>query len=465
MIDRWLSWLNGALIGLALLFGLAGIGYWLSRPGEITQGGHRSQEGGLPKGAFELAEKDYEKAGEVLLSLEQAPPIMQLPDLRTQLIYYGKNGRPDAQSQQTVIHFALSGNNKNATSVAPGENLYLVYERKGTSGKYVFSPNNEKSSLWVQGVPVDNEVQVKVRMENENGEEVAEPETYAQFRLPEKEFVRYGGVTWELGGHRVDGTLFARQKARWCGPDRFLERHGGEDYKNIDGKQRIDFTESDEPYSVFVKAGDCLIWSDNRWKMIEPGDESLKKPLLVVKKTDERLMTFELWDVDGKGKIVLNLLKSSEPWAVQNGQTLQHMFKFLGAKTKTQCVFEINRERVVLSPSDWLILTPKGWKKLATEEEIDNYVKRKLSGTLFVFDGIVRKDEKQMMVGTLYSPSRHECNPIELPLQVKTLKGSNKDGKDKLKEMVETAKGTVPSTQTSDVAQRTGQPTPPNQKK
>ena len=132
----------------------------------------------------------------------------------------------------------------------------------------------------------------------------------------------------------------------------------------------------------------------------------MNRPLLVVKKVDERLMTFELWDVEGKGKILLNLLKSSEPWAVQNAQTLQHMFKFLGAKTRTQCVFEINRERVILRPSDWLLLTSKGWKKLTTEKEIDNYVKRKLTGTLFVFEGISRKDEKQIMTGTLYSPAR-----------------------------------------------------------
>ncbi len=117
-----------------------------------------------------------------------------------------------------------------------------------------------------------------------------------------------------------------------------------------------------------------MIWDNNRWKTAHPGKESLNHPLLVVKKIDDRLIVFELWDVEGKGKILLNLLKSSEPWAMQNTQALQSMFKFLGARTKTQCVFEINNERVTLSPSDWLLLTPKGWKILATEEEIDQYV-------------------------------------------------------------------------------------------
>jgi hypothetical protein len=452
MIGRWLSWLNCILLSFALLLGSVGFIYWLKQPVEIVCGNLRSKECRLPKGAFELDEQAYQQVGEPLLALQQAPPTMQLPDLRQQLIYYGKNGRPDAQTLHTLLHFSLNGNAKNVVSIAPGEKLYLVYDRKNSSGRYSFSPENEKTSLWIEGTPVDNEVQLQVTMENDKGELISEPQTFAQFRLPEKEFIRYGGTNWEIGTFRVDGTLFARQRARWFGGDRFLEHHGGEEFKDIEGKQRIDFGENDDLYSVFVKVGDCLIWDQNRWKVISPGEESLHHPLLVVKKIDERLMAFELWDVEGKGKIVLNLLKTSEPWAVQNAQTLQHMFKFLGARTRTQCVFEINRERVILRPSDWLLLTAKGWKKLATEEEIDNYVKRKLSGTLFVFEGISRKDERQIMLGTLYSPARHESQAIELALQVGGSKSSGpKEIKDKeIKEMAEKGERSAPLTRPSE---------------
>lgn len=430
MIGQWLSWLNCALVSLALLFGLAGGLYWLKRPAEIVCAQAPSKACGLPKGGFELAEAAYQQVGEPLLALQQSPPTLQLPDLRQQLIYYGKNGRPDAQSTHTLLHFSLNGN-KTVVSTPPGEKLYLFYDRKMTPGRYNFSPQNEKTSLWIEATPVDNEVQVQVTLENDKGEKIVEPEAFAQFRLPEKEFIRYAGTNWEIGSFRVDGTLLARQRARWYGPDRFLERHGGEEFKHSIGKQRIDFGENDDLYSVFVKSGDCLIWDQNRWKVVSPGEESLSHPLLVVKKIDERLMTFELWDVEGKGKILLNLLKSTEPWAVQNAQTLQHMFKFVGARTRTQCVFEINRERMILRPSDWLLLTPKGWKKLATEEEIDQYVKRKLAGTLFVFEGIARKDERQTMVGMLYSPARNDCQAVELALKPKGSKPTGaKDSKE-----------------------------------
>ncbi len=436
MISRWLSWFNCSLLALAMAFALCGVVYWLRLPHALQPGNLTIKANGLPKGAFELPEIAYTQAGDLVLSLEEAPPALRLPDLKSQLIYYGKNGRPDAGLQQTVLHFSLTGNHKTIASSAPGEKLYLIFDRKATTPRYTFSPNNEKTSLWIEGVAQDNEAMINVTMENDKGEFIREPESLAQFKLPEKEFIRYGGVSWEIGNLRVDGTLLARQRAKWYGMDRFLEKHGGDDYKDLQGKHRIDFSENDDLYSVFVKAGDCLIWDGKRWIVITPGEGSIKHPLLVVKKIDERLMTFELWDVEGKGKILMNLLKSSEPWAVQNVQTLQHMFKFLGAKTKTQCVFEINRERVILRPSDWMLLTVKGWKKLATEEDIDNYVKRKTSGTLFVFDGISRKDEKQVMFGTLYSPSRHESQQVELALQVKK---PARDLKDKIKEAREAA--------------------------
>lgn len=434
MINQWLSWLNALLVSLAILLVGAAMMFWVNRPAEINTPSPTAKKGGLPKSAFELPQERYHQLGQGILNLQHAAPSMQLPDLRQQLVYYGKNGRPDAHTNYTLLHFSLNGgnNNKTVVSTRPEQPLYLVYDRK--TSRYVFSPNNEKSSLWMEATPIENnEVQIKVTLTNDKGEKVTEPENYAQFNLPEKEFIRYAGTSWELGSYRVDGTLLARQKARWFGSDRFLEQHGGDDYQDMASRQRVDFGENDDIYSVFVKINDTLIWNqkDNRWQVVTPGEDSLGHPLLVVKKIEDRLMTFELWDVEGKGKILLNLLKSAEPWTMQNAQSLQPMFKFVGARTRTQNVFEVNKERMVLSPSDWLLLTPKGWKKLATEEEIDNYVKRKVSGTLFVFEGITRKDERQVMKGTLYSPSRNDYQSVELALQV----GNNKPNVAKDKEI------------------------------
>ena len=437
---RGLSWLNCLVLGLSALLGLGGGWLWFNRPSHLSHAPHLSKENRVPKNAFELAESAYEQIDSPLLSLQQVFPNMQLPDLRQQLIYYGKNSRPDAQSAHTLLHFYLSGG-KGVVSTPPHERLYLIYERKGGVGRYGFSPQNEKTSLWIVADPLENEVQISVEMENDKGVRIVEPENHASFRLPEKEFSGQTGKVWELGTFRVDGTLLARQKTRWFGCDRFLEKHGGEEYSHCIGKQRIDFGESDDLYAVFVQPGDCLIWKDNRWAAVSPGQESFGYPLLVIKKMDDRIMTLELWDVEGKGKIVLNLLKSAEPWNLQNTQNLQQIFKFVGARTKTQCLFEIDKKRMLLRPSDWLLLTPQGWKKLSTEADIDGYVKRKLSGTLFVLERIMRKDDRQVLVGTLYSPARHECQRVEFALQTKTISSpashETKETKEEIKETKE----------------------------
>lgn len=446
MINQWIVRLNLILMILILAIASAAIFYWFHRPLRVENKDLYSKDYGLPKTAFDLDSKAYIGIDSPFLGLQNVPLALQVPDLRPLLLYYGKNGRPDAQTTQTLLHIALANNNKKIISMKPGEPIFLTFDRATNPPKYVFSTGNEKTSLGLITTPLEKELQVEVLFENEKGEKILEPENYVKFNIPEKEFAGFGGAPWELGSFRVDGTLLVRQRAKWFGPDRFLEHHGGEDFKNIQGKQRIDFGENDDVYSVFISLGDCLIWEENKWKVVEPGSNSLKSPLLVVKKVDDRLMSFELWDEEGRGKVNLNLLKTTEPWTTQNSQALETMFRFVGARTHSQCVFEINRERMVLSPSDWLLLTPKGWKKLCSPEEIDQYVLRKMTGTLFVFEGISRENERQIMNGTLYSPGRHDSQKVELALQSGTksrppqIAKNTKDNKEKeLKEAKEVA--------------------------
>src|SRR5262249_15243613 len=155
-------------------------------------------------------------------------------------------------------------------------------------------------------------------------------------------------------------------------------------------------------YSVYIQVGDTLVWDNDRWEVATPGEDTLGKPLMVVKKVDERLITFEVWDPEGKSKVMLNLLKSNEPPPAAN---ILQAFKYVGSRTRSQFVFELNKHRVMLSPQDWLLQTDKGWKKLTTHDEIDAYVEGRTPGLLFVFDGVEKRDDRQLLVGTLFNKS------------------------------------------------------------
>ncbi len=412
MIKNRLAGVN-YVIAAAFVFLLLFTGFVeYNRPEIIPLQEVKEQKTALPKSFFAQAPEAYHQIGEPLLDLQYFPPRMELPDLKQKINYYGQNHRPDAGTGNSRLHFNLATGE--TASISPKEPLYLSYDKGEGGGKYHFSPQNKETSLWIEAVPGEKEATLLVKMYDENGKIVTTPEANASFAVKEKEFARFGGQPWEIGKWRVDGTLLARQRARWFGVDKFLERHGGDEFKEKSGKNRIDFGDQDDRYSLYVNEGSALIWDGVSWKQVEPGEASRGFPLLLVKRVDERLMYLELWDPDGKKNIALNLLKTADAWTPQN---LQQEFKFLGARTRSQYVFEVGEEKMLLSPDDWLLLTEEGWVKLDSIDGIDKYVDLKDPGTLFVFDGINRVGDQQVLKGELFNPTRTKVHDIEIPVQ------------------------------------------------
>jgi len=412
VIRNWISLANKTIASIVVLLIIGAATLYILRSDEITTSDAILNKRPLPAPAFAFKPACYEEIGKAGCHLKFAPMTLQLPDLRNHLVYYGKNGRPDAQSDRVVLHFGFSNNNTPFT-LASGERAYLKYDRQKNPPQYVHSP--EETPLWIEAALNGNDANVTVRMRDENGDIIDDPFAHAQFSLPEKEAVRTGGKVWEMGKWRVDGSLLARQKARWMGKDCFLEAHGGEEYKNSAEKHRIDFTDDETCYSIFVGLNDTIIWKDDRWKVVQPGDESRGHPMMLIKKVDERLMNCELWDVGGKQKIPLTLIKVNETWPHQK---LQEKFKFLGARTRSQYIFEIDGQRMLLSPKDWLLQTQdEGWVKLITTQQIDDYVDRKLIGVLFVFDGLMRDGDKQFLKGIMYNAARTDTQELEIAVQ------------------------------------------------
>lgn len=403
-----------ALLGLTVFFMMAGVVFYFLQSGTLHQGYVKEVKRQLPKSPFTFPEEAYAKMGSPHLYLKFVPPRLHLPDLRNTLVYYGENGRPDAMLGNPKMHFGMQGG-KAIVAASDGEKQYLIYDKKlPASSKITFSPNNEPTMLWFTASLEANQAEIALFMEDTDGLIVSGTDSHGEFSLPAKESTRsHTQATWEIGTWRVDGTLLSRQKARWVGQDRFLENHGGDEFIDFTGKNRVDFGDPEELYSIFVKAGDCMVWDENKWKEVEPSEKTLDKPLLVVKKIDERVMMLELWDVEGKGKVGLSLVKAPETF--RHDQIVRD-FKFVGARTKTQVVFQIEDERLIVKPHDWLLLTPEGWKKLKTSREIDDYVNRKLVGPLFIFEEIAKKDERPVLIGTLYNPNRTESHFIEVAM-------------------------------------------------
>ncbi len=417
MMKEWLNWMNISVAAAILLLLLGAFFLMTTNNGPIEVQEESKNKNQLPVSPFEQPPEAYQTLGESALQLKSSPIGLQLPDLRKSLIYYGRNNRPDADPNSTMMHFGFLGN-KSHTSLHPKIPAYIIYDKSQSPPRYEFSTDNTETSLWVEVQPDGNNATIYVKMKNDLGEIINTPPAYASFTLAEKPIGRIDSTLWEINKLRVDGTLLTRQKARWTGLDKFIERHGGQEYGHLMGKQRIDFEDGENAYSVYVQNGDVLVWNENRWNNAVPGPDTLGKPLLVVKKVEDRLMSFDLWDNDGKAKITLNLLKTNEPPPQINA--LQG-FKYVGSRTRSQFVFELNKERITLSPLDWLLYVDKGWRKLSTIEDIDAYVEHRITGLLFIFDGIEKRDDHQLLIGTLFNKSGSEFVHIEMVMET----GSN----------------------------------------
>ena len=383
---------------------------YISAPELIETRTLSRQQRSLPQNFFSQTESAYQYTDGTPFALFSTPPKIRLPDLRPHLLFTGKNGRPDCDPETQKMHFTFQGS-KDSFSCSPGEKVYLRYDKKQTGCKYLLEANQQDSLLWFTAQPQNNEVEVQVCMVDQDGEKIS-GEGREHFTLALREGIKAVNG-WELGKWRVDGTLLARQKARWVGQDKFFERYGGEEFEPLAQKQRIDLGEGAEAYSLYAAPGECFVWDEERWKQAQPGIETRDKPLLTVKKVEERVLMMDLWDIEGKSKIALNLIRMPESFAAT---PITQEFRFVGARTKTKVLFEIDQERMILKPHDWLVLTSEGWKKLSTPDEIDAYVERKIVGPLFVFEGISRKDDKQVMIGTLVAPNRTELQDVEIAL-------------------------------------------------
>jgi hypothetical protein len=143
-------------------------GLSLSRASSIAVSEAQPKPKVLPQSAFRPEKLSYDAIGTDLFTLNYTPPKMQLPDLRKLLTYYGPNGRPDANLDSKAVHFGLANNHEQG-AMAPGDRLYLLYDRTQHPPRYTFSPGNSPTTLWIEIEPEDESASVSVYMVNEEG--------------------------------------------------------------------------------------------------------------------------------------------------------------------------------------------------------------------------------------------------------------------------------------------------------
>jgi len=355
---------------------------------------------------FSRSDDEYNNIGEPVLQLSQNK-ISQIPDLRNILIFHGINNRPDMQNPKNpTVTLSLRGANGTLT-IPIQEKAFISYD--SDNKRYIFT---HKSPLEANFSLLDQLLNVIIQIVPDNINSLEEEYPKATFKLKKTTLQRR--KPWKIDGLNVDNNLFLQQKAQWYGKDLFLETHGGEDFKLIADKERIDFNNKAVPYSIFAKEKESFIWKDSRWQEITLFEDTLSYPLLYIDKIEERMMNISLWSPNGKIENHLHIVKSRETWSPS---FLESQIKFIGSKTTSQAIVEINNNRTTITANDWIIYYNKEWTKIESRKQLDNYLNNKLHGELFIFKGLGKNESGPVLQGHIFNRSKTEKHLFEIPLQ------------------------------------------------
>lgn len=407
MRKSFIWWLNVGLLSGIGFFSLGGMIEQGRRVSQFQQPPLRERAKHPSKNDF-MNKESYTDFGESILRLHYSPLELRLPDLREKLIYYGRNQRPDAQSSE--LFFSL-GSPEEIVTVSLGIPIYLEL---GAENKLRFSEGNRPTDLWFEAKAQDSQAQVNLSIRDEKGQIHRYPEERAQFLLKEMP-LRYMGALPSLGPWRFDASILARQGAKWSGRDLFLETHGGEEFRPLEGKQRITFGTGSEKYAVYLEKGDFLVWKGGKWGRMEKGESAKGLPLLKLEKIDEHLLSFTLFDSSGKMKIPLAIGKSIDPLS----PLPETDFQFIGARTRVHSMFNLRGQREIVGPNDWFVLQDNRWNKLKNVKDLNDFVEGKREGLLLIINRLVGEGGDRRFEATLYNTSRSNSIPITLPLQIK----------------------------------------------
>lgn len=349
-------------------------------------------------------------------SLNTSEHTTKLPDLRTTILYYGCNGRPDNCSQNPRIQFGIRGTSTVYCANA-GEKVFFRYDFRSNRWSHEDDPTPLSFSL----IPSENGVAVTLEVKNDKGVLIS-PQELHQFQLPIVSMpVAHGSTSsWSIGSIPVDAALLDRFGVSWFGRDCVIQSLGGEEMKEELSSERLEFHMNDSTYTVFVKTNDYLAYIDDQWKKVLLGEESVASPLLQVRSIDDNSISFHLWNSDGSHQLPLTLRKKNPPAKLEMPE-----IRILGIRSLESLSVEILGKKLVISPNDWLVVSQNSLTVIDDEETLDTFMQGELNGSLLAFSGLEKMGRDLNLRGTFFDSTKTIAEPFAIPVYQSSIKPSN----------------------------------------
>ncbi len=331
----------------------------------------------------------YESIGMNALSLNANQFSDALPNLSQEILVLSRNSRPDRQSQELLIALKAS---KQEKIVANGEILFLDVAAKNEEEMAQIAFTAKPASLWIKPILLDK---TSVLIEEGSGEKKT------QFIIQESSGKK---------GIREEAYFKSIKGAKCWGPDLLLKQYGGDEYRLLQDKQKIEFPEGNV---CFVKQGDYLSWVGDRWTSVSLEEASPKFPLARIGACRNQQVEVEAWDASGFYPLEMKWEKEAP---VKMNYRSEEILSSIRLRTSSAVTCVMGKRRLILKKGDWLLRSSQGWHKLKSLEDIENCLQHELRGELFIFDGVKKEGTKATLLGHLFDPMRTQVQPITIPI-------------------------------------------------
>ncbi len=350
----------------------------------------------------------YETIGKGALSLNATRSSQFIPRLGSELLLLARNTRPDAQRVESSLLLGTKATGEEKC-VKLDETIYLTELDKEKEGKRGVRFSSSATSLWVKPLSMNRQsvtFEVYRFLENEQKEErnqlvlsLAPDAKQKSMSLSQKEGAAY--------------VKIMRDTKHW-GKDRLIEAYGGEEYRILREKEKIQLGQDDSEMVFFVSSGDFLVWDDGKWRQTTSADISPTMPVVQIKSASPRGIDAELWDETGFFQLSMKIAPTLPNRSA--GKDSTPLFSSIRLRSGSQITCIAGKRRLVLREGDWLLKTSSGWRNLKRAEQIEDCIHHRLAGELFIFDGLETVQGKTLMKGHLFDPMRAQMQTISFPV-------------------------------------------------
>ena len=374
-----------------------------------------------PSKAARKKDLAYYKIGTGPLQLSPKVKAFVLPNLKDEILFFGKNSRLDATIYDLLIHIGLKKKPQSLKAIS-GQRIYLTYVEE-LEPYLQFSA--DATPFWI--MPYLSEsgkafIEMGLYLKDSSGELLLdERKTFGIEDLLSQEKNK------KIINPQFQAAFKVFEKAKGWSNDQLFEVYGGEKYSLLKNHNRIEFPYDKETQIIYVKEGDILIWKEEKWKPEKIGKNSKGYPLAHLKRLNSYQMEWELWDKEGflKKQIFIDQSKDSHLPHFQ----IDNIFSRIRQRTTSRISCRIENKSTILKSGDWILRTPTGWRVLKTLSEIKEVLHFYLKGELFIFDGILQKEGKSIFAGTLFDLMRTKQKRVHISLTEQKNKKKSPDKK------------------------------------